>query len=61
MLSLICLILKKICNELLCRKDTASQTLKTNLWLPKETGWGKGMGIWGGNTVKLGYGDQLYI
>ena len=31
--------LKKGHNELLCRTDTDSQTLK-NLWFPKETGWG---------------------
>ena len=29
-------ILKK--NELICRKETDSQTLKTNLWLPKGIG-----------------------
>ena len=28
-------------NELLCRTDTDSQTLK-NLWFPNETGWGVG-------------------
>ena len=31
--------LKKGHNELLCRTDTDSQTLK-NLWFPNETGWG---------------------
>ena len=31
--------LKKGHNELLCRTDTDSQTLK-NLWFPKERGWG---------------------
>ena len=25
-------------NELICRTETGSQTLKTNLWLPKRTG-----------------------
>ena len=42
---------KKGQNELLCRTDTDSQTLK-NLWFPKETGsgdaemgWGFGMEI----------------
>ena len=33
--------LKKGQNELFCRTDTDSQTLK-NLWFPKETGWGVG-------------------
>ena len=33
--------LKKGHNELLCRTDTNSQTLK-NLWFPNETGWGVG-------------------
>ena len=37
--------LKKGYNELLCRTETDSQTLK-NLCLPKETGCRKGMG-WG--------------
>ena len=34
--------LKKGHNELLCRTDTDSQTLK-NLYFPNETGWGWGM------------------
>ena len=33
--------LKKGHNELLCRTDTDSQTLK-NLWFPNEPGWGMG-------------------
>ena len=33
--------LKKGQNDLLCRTDTDSQTLK-NLWSPKETVWGVG-------------------
>ena len=37
--------LKKGHNELLCRADIDSQTLK-NFWFPNETGWGWGMG-WG--------------
>ena len=37
--------LKKGQNELLCRTDTVSQTLK-NLWFPKETGGGWEVG-WG--------------
>ena len=34
--------LKKDINELICRRETDSQTLKTNLWLPKGKGWGEG-------------------
>ena len=41
--------LKKGHNELLCRADTDSQTLK-NLWSPNETGWGVG-----GHTEGLGW------
>ena len=37
--------LQKGHNELLCRTDTDSQTLKS-LWFVKETGWVEGMG-WG--------------
>ena len=33
--------LKKGHNELLCRTDSDSQTLK-NLWFQNETGWGIG-------------------
>ena len=36
-------------NELICRTETDSQALKTNLWSPKGTGWGvrrnKGLGL----------------
>ena len=39
MISPICGILKKDTNELICRKETDSQTLK-NLWLPKGTSGG---------------------
>ena len=49
--------LKKGYNELLCRTDTDSQTLKA-LWLPKEAGWGGRRLGWDGNTVKLGYDDR---
>ena len=42
MISLICEILKKNTDELTCRKETDSQTLKTNLQLPKGTGYGEG-------------------
>uniref|UniRef100_A0A8D0QIM2 DUF1725 domain-containing protein n=1 Tax=Sus scrofa TaxID=9823 RepID=A0A8D0QIM2_PIG len=41
--------LKKKTQELLCRTDTDSQTLK-NLWFPNETGWGVG-----GCTGDLGW------
>ena len=41
--------LKKGHNELLCRTDTDSQTLKT-LWFPNETGWAGG-----GCTEGLGW------
>ena len=40
MLSLTCGIGKKGQNELPCRTDMDSQTLK-NLWFPKETDWGE--------------------
>ena len=34
---------EKTCtNELIGRTETDSQTLKTNLWLPNQTGWGEG-------------------
>ena len=33
-------------NEIICRTETDSLTLK-NLWLSKRTGWGKdGLGVW---------------
>ena len=51
MISLICGVLIKDANELICRTETDSPTLK-NLWLPKGTGgvgggmdWGVGTGI----------------
>ena len=38
---------KKDTNELLCRTETNSQTLKTNLWLPKGQVAGRdGLGVW---------------
>ena len=50
MIPLIYGILKKDTNELICSIETDSQTLKTNLSLPKGTGtggmdWGVGIGI----------------
>ena len=51
--------LKKGHNELLCRRDTDSQTLK-NLWFPKETvqGWGDALRLWNGNPIKLDCDDH---
>ena len=39
---------KKDTHELICRAETDSQTLKTNLWLPKGTGEDgrDGLGVW---------------
>ena len=50
---------KKGQNELLCRTDTDSQTLK-NLCFPKETVGGReGMlGLWDGNPIKLDCDDH---
>ena len=47
-ISLIYGIKKKDTNELICRKETDSQTWKTNLWLSKGTGGGgmDGLVIW---------------
>ena len=35
-------------SELICGTETESQTLKTDLWLPKGTGGagGDGLGVW---------------
>ena len=51
--------LKKGQNELLCRTDTDSQTLKI-LWFPKERGWewGNELGLSDGNTIKLDCDDH---
>ena len=47
--------LKKGPNQLFCRADTDSQTLK-NSWFPNETGWQvEGWaGVWDGNAIKFG-------
>ena len=51
--------LKKGHNELLCRTDTDSQTLK-NLWFPKERvgEWGDALGWLDGNPIKLDCDDH---
>ena len=36
-------------NELICRTEKDAHILKTNLWLPKKTGWNRGedsLGVW---------------
>ena len=50
--------LKKGQNELLCRTDTDSYTLK-NVYFPNETGgqWEDALGVWDGNAMKLGCDD----
>ena len=60
MLSLTCGILKNGRNELVCREDTDSQTLK-NLRFPNERGWrgsGDALRIWDGNGTKFGCDDH---
>ena len=54
LISLICGILKKNRHELICRKETDSKSLKTNLWLPKGTGGcgRNGMGIGSGTCTQ---------
>ena len=42
MISLICGIQKNGTNELIYKKETDSQTQRTNLWLPKGQCGGKG-------------------
>ena len=47
---------KKDTDELICRAVTDSQTLKTNLGLPKETG----KGVWGGGGgMDSGFGTGM--
>ena len=50
MLSLTCGILKKDTNELICRTEKDSQTLK-KLWVPKGAGWGRD---------GLGFGKEMF-
>ena len=54
--------LKKGHNELVCRTDTDSQTLKT-LWFPKETvqGVGDALGLWDGYCIKSDCDDHCTI
>ena len=49
MISLICGILKKDTNELICRTETDSQILGCR--------GREGLGVWDGNVVKLGCDD----
>ena len=44
--------LKKDANEHICRTETDSQTLKTNLWVPKGISGGRE-----GWTRRLGWAD----
>ena len=55
MISFLCGIQKKDTNELICRTETDSQTLK-NLWLPKGTGGGGG---WT-EGLELAYAHEVY-
>lgn len=50
--------LQKAHDDLLCRSDADSQTVK-NLWFPKWTGrgWGDALRLWDGNAVKFGCDD----
>ena len=58
MLSLTCGTLKRGHNELLCRTDTDSQTLKTYGFQMRQIGgWGNTLRVWDGNAVKFGCSD----
>ena len=46
MVSFICGIWKSNTSELISKTETASQTLKTNLWLPKGKGGRDKWGVW---------------
>ena len=57
MISLISGIYKKDTNELTCRTETDSQTLETNLWLPKGTCREEGeTGVWDWRMHTVVYG-----
>ena len=58
MISLICGILKKDTNELIGRTETDSQTVKTNLQLPKGAFGGErdGLGDWDWHRHSKAYG-----
>ena len=46
-------------NELLCRIDTDSQTLKNYGFQRRQFGgWGDELGVWNGNAIKLGCDDH---
>ena len=50
--------LKKGQNELLCRTDTDSQTLKTYGFQRRQVrGWEDRLGVWEGNAIKLSCDD----
>ena len=60
--------LKKYVNELICRTETDSQSLTTNLWLPKgQVGRRDGLEVWDWHmhTVVYGmtgqWGPAIYI
>ena len=49
MISLPCGILKNNTNECIYKQKQTHRFLKTNLWLPKGTGWGRDeLGVWTG-------------
>ena len=51
--------LKKVHNDLLCRTDTNSQTLKTyGFQMRQAGGWGDALMVWDGNAIKLGCDDH---
>ena len=50
--------LKKGHNELLCRTDTDSQTLKNPMVSKGDRGLGDALGLWDGNPIKLDCDDD---
>ena len=58
MISLICGILKSDTNELIYKTETDSQTLRPNLWFPKEKNVGgrNGLGAWDWHMHTIVYG-----